>query len=80
MNSIKTSESFNKTKKTFGNKSSVKFGAHDKKSFDNIIADVNLDIMRMNKKIDKQNDYQEHIQTLIEEEIKLRQEIEKKHF
>ncbi len=36
--------------------------------------------MRMNKKIDKQNDYQEHIQTLIEKEIKLRQEIEKKHF
>ena len=80
MNSIKTSDSFNKTNKTFGNKSSVKFGTHDKKSFDNIIADVNLDIMRMNKKIDKQNDYQEHIQTLIEEEIKLRQEIEKKTF
>jgi hypothetical protein len=51
-----------------------------KKSFDNIIADVNLDIMRINKKLDKQNDYQEHIQTLMEEEIKLRQEIEKKTF
>ena len=80
MNSVKTSESFNKSNKSFGNKSSVKFGAHEKKSFDNVIADVNLDIMRMNKKIDKQNDYQEHIQSLMEEEIKLRQEIEKKTF
>jgi hypothetical protein len=80
MNSIKTSESFNKTNKSFGNKSTNKFGTHEKKSFDNIIADVNLDIMRMNKKIDKQNDYQEHIQSLLEEEIKLRQEIEKKTF
>ena len=80
MNSVKTSESFNKSNKSFGNKSSVKYGAHEKKSFDNVIADVNLDIMRMNKKIDKQNDYQEHIQSLMEEEIKLRQEIEKKTF
>ena len=77
MNSIKSLD-FNKSNKTFGNKS-VKFG-NDKKTFENIIADVNLDIMRMNKKIDKHSDYQEHIQNLLEEEIKLRQEIEKKTF
>ena len=77
--SIKSIDTFNKSNKSFGNKS-VKFGTNDKKSFDNIIADVNLDIMRINKKLDKQTDYQEHIQTLMEEEIKLRQEIEKKTF
>lgn len=79
MNKEKSIESFNKTNKSFGNKS-IKFGNSDKKSFDNIIADVNLDIMRINKKLDKQTDYQEHIQTLMEEEIKLRQEVEKKTF
>ncbi len=79
MNSVKTNESFNKTNKTFTNKS-VKFGTNEKKSFDNKISDVNLDIMRINKKLEKQTDYQEHIQTLMEEEIKLRQEIEKKTF
>jgi hypothetical protein len=77
MNSIKSLD-LNKSNKTFGNKS-VKFG-NDKKTFENIIADVNLDIMRMNKKIDKHSDYKEHIQNLMEEEIKLRQEIEKKTF
>ena len=77
--SIKSIDTFNKSNKSFANKS-VKFGTNDKKSFDNIIADVNLDIMRINKKLDKQTDYQEHIQTLMEEEIKLRQEIEKKTF
>ena len=77
--SIKSIDTFNKSNISFANKS-VKFGTNDKKSFDNIIADVNLDIMRINKKLDKQTDYQEHIQTLMEEEIKLRQEIEKKTF
>ena len=81
MNNTKTSDSFNKSNKTFGNKSLNKFGTnHDKKNFDNKIADVNLDLMRINKKLEKQTDYQEHIQSLIEEEIKLRQEIEKKTF
>ena len=80
MNSIKSSESFNnKINKSFANKS-LKFASHDHKSFENILSDVNLDIIRMNKKIDKQSDYQEHVQSLIEEEIKLRQEIEKKTF
>ena len=79
MNKEKSIDSFNKTNKSFANKS-VKFGNNDKKSFDNIIADVNLDIMRINKKLNKQTDYQEHIQTLMEEEIRLRQEIEKKTF
>ena len=81
MNNIKSSDPFNKSNKTFGNKSSIKYGNnHDKKTFDNKISDVNLDIMKINKKLDKQNDYQEHIQSLIEEEIQLRQEIEKKTF
>lgn len=79
MNSRKTKDSFNKTNKTFDNKS-AKFSAHQRNSFDNIISDVNLDIIRINKKIDKQTDYQMHIQSLMEEEIKLRQEIEKKTF
>ena len=78
MSSIKTIESFNKSNKT-GNKS-LKIGTRDKKSLDNIIADVNLDIMKINNKLDKQIDYQEHAQSLMEEEIKLRQEIEKKTF
>ena len=79
MNSRKTNDSSNKTNKTFDNKS-VKFSSHQKNFFDNIISDVNLDIIRINKKIDKQTDYQMHIQSLMEEEIKLRQEIEKKTF
>ena len=49
MNNTKTSDSFNKSNKTFGNKSLNKFGTnHDKKNFDNKIADVNLDLMRIN--------------------------------
>ena len=79
MNNRKTKDSSNKTNKTFDNKS-AKFSAHQRNSFDNIISDVNLDIIRINKKIDKQTDYQIHIQSLMEEEIKLRQEIEKKIF
>ena len=78
MSSIKTIESFNKSKK-IGNKSK-KIDSNEKKYFDNIIADINLDIMKMNKKLDKQTDYQEQAQSLMEEEIKLRQEIEKKTF
>ena len=81
MSNLKVSDSLNRSNKAFVNKSSNKFGAaHDKKTFDNKMADVNLDIMRINRKLDKQTDYQEHIQSLMEEEIKLRQEIEKKTF
>lgn len=81
MSNLKVSDSLNRSNKTFVNKSSNKFGAaHDKKTFDNKMADVNLDIMRINRKLDKQTDYQEHVQSLMEEEIKLRQEIEKKTF
>ena len=81
MSNLKVSDSLNRPNKSFVNKSSNKFGpAHDKKTFDNKMADVNLDIMRINRKLDKQTDYQEHAQSLMEEEIKLRQEIEKKTF
>ena len=81
MSNLKVSDSLNRSNKSFVNKSSNKFGpAHDKKTFDNKMADVNLDIMRINRKLDKQTDYQEHVQSLMEEEIKLRQEIEKKTF
>ena len=81
MSNLKALDSLNRSNKSFVNKSSNKFGpAHDKKTFDNKMADVNLDIMRINRKLDKQTDYQEHAQSLMEEEIKLRQEIEKKTF
>jgi chromosome segregation ATPase len=81
MSNLKVSGSLNRSNKTFVNKSSKKFGAaHENKTFDNKMADVNLDIMKINRKLDKQTDYQEHVQSLMEEEIKLRQEIEKKTF
>ena len=78
---LKSSEIFNKSSKIYKNNSSAKLvGSNEKKTFDNKITDVNLDIMRINKKLDKQSEYQEHIQSLMEEEIKLRQEVEKKTF
>ena len=81
MSNLKVSGSLSRSNKAFVNKSSKKFGAaHDNKTFDNKMADVNLDIMKINRKLDKQTDYQEHVQSLMEEEIKLRQEIEKKTF
>ena len=81
MSNLKVSDSLNRSNKAFVNKASKKFGAaHDNKTFDNKMADVNLDIMKINRKLDKQTDYQEHVQSLMEEEIKLRQEIEKKTF
>ena len=81
MSNLKVSDSLNRSNKAFVNKSSKKFGAaHENKTFDNKMADVNLDIMKINRKLDKQTDYQEHVQSLMEEEIKLRQEIEKKTF
>ena len=81
MSNLKVSGSLRRSNKAFVNKSSKKFGAaHDNKTFDNKMADVNLDIMKINRKLDKQTDYQEHVQSLMEEEIKLRQEIEKKTF
>ena len=79
MNSIKANDSFNKTNKVFGS-ITLKFDKHEKNSFDNIMVDINLDIMHLNKKLDNQVDYQKHIQSLMEEEIKLRQGIEKKAF
>lgn len=51
-----------------------------RQTFDSKIADVNLGLQKMNKKLEKQSTYQEHLQSLIEEEIKLRQDIEKKTF
>ena len=81
MSNLKVSGSLSRSNKAFVNKSSKKFGAaHENKTFDNKMADVNLDIMKINRKLDKQTDYQEHVQSLMEEEIKLRQEIEKKTF
>ena len=53
---------------------------NDKKGFDNVIADINLDLMKINKKLEKHSNYQENIQSLLEEEIKLRKDIEKKTF
>ena len=63
-------------------KKSNKFGfwINDKKSFDNVISDINLDLMKINKKLEKHSNYQENMQSLLEEEIKLRQDVEKKTF
>ena len=63
-------------------KKSNKFGSgiNDKKSFDNVISDINLDLMKINKKLEKHSNYQENMQSLLEEEIKLRQDVEKKTF
>ena len=60
-----------------------KFGLNtinDKKSFDNVISDINLDIMKIYKKLEKHSNYQENLQSLLEQEIKLRQDIEKKTY
>ena len=84
MSNIKSSEPIAKSKKLNQkqNKISNKFGTNtnEKKSFDNVIADINLDLMKINKKLEKHSNYQENIQSLLEEEIKLRQDIEKKTF
>ena len=84
MSSIKPNESIIKSKKNHQNqaKQSRQFGSgiNDKRTFDNVIADINLDITRINKKLENQSIYQINIQSLLEEEIKLRQDIEKKTF
>lgn len=49
-------------------------------SFKSQIADVNLDILKINKKLNQYTSYQEHIDSVIQEESKLRQNIEKKTF
>ena len=49
-------------------------------SFKSQIADVNLDILKINKKLSQYTSYQEHIKSVIQEESKLRQNIEKKTF
>ena len=85
---IKSSEIKNKSKKsnTRQNNENIRksnnfgLGVNDKKSFDNVISDINLDLMKINKKLEKNSNYQENLQSLLEEEIKLRQDIEKKTF
>jgi len=88
MMEIKSSEIKNKSKKsnTRQNNENIRksnnfgLGVNDKKSFDNVISDINLDLMKINKKLEKNSNYQENLQSLLEEEIKLRQDIEKKTF
>ena len=84
MDNLKNSEPTTKSKKLNSkqNKLTNKFGAgiNDKRNFENIISDINLDLMKINKKLEKHSDYQEHIQSILEEEIKLRQDVEKKTF
>ena len=80
------SEIITKSKKVNTNEkknNSNKFGLNtinDKKSFDNVISDINLDIMKIYKKLEKHSNYQENLQSLLEQEIKLRQDIEKKTY
>jgi chromosome segregation ATPase len=84
MDNLKNSEPTTKSKKfnSKQNKLTNKFGIgiNDKRNFENIISDINLDLMKINKKLEKHSDYQEHIQSILEEEIKLRQDVEKKTF
>ena len=84
MDNLKNSEPTTKSKKfnSKQNKLTNKFGTgiNDKRNFENIISDINLDLMKINKKLQKHSDYQEHIQSILEEEIKLRQDVEKKTF
>ena len=84
MDNLKNSEPTTKSKKfnSKQNKLANKFGTgiNDKRNFENIISDINLDLMKINKKLEKHSDYQEHIQSILEEEIKLRQDVEKKTF
>ena len=80
MSNIKAPETLTKSKKINAKQNKISTNVYDKKSFDNIIADINLDLMRINKKLEKHSNYQENIQSLLEEEIKLRQDIEKKTF
>ena len=84
MDNLKNSEPTTKSKKfnSKQNKLTNKFGTgiNDKRNFENIISDINLDLMKINKKLEKHSDYQEHIQSILEEEIKLRQDVEKKTF
>ena len=80
------SEIITKSKKVNTNEkknNSNKFGLNtinDKKSFDNVISDINLDIMKIYKKLEKHSNYQDNLQSLLEQEIKLRQDIEKKTY
>lgn len=84
MDNLKNSEPTTKSKKfnSKQNKLTNKFGTgiNDKRNFENIISDINLDLMKINKKLQKHSDYQEHIQSILEEEIKLRLDVEKKTF
>ena len=80
MSNIKAPETLTKSKKINAKQNKISTNVYDKKSFDNIIADINLDLMKINKKLEKHSNYQENIQSLLEEEIKLRQDIEKKTF
>ena len=50
--------------------------SNQQESFKSQIADVNLDISKLNRKMNQYSNNQEHIETLIQEEAKLRQNIE----
>ena len=49
-------------------------------SMESKFADMNLDLSKINKKFGQYESYQEHIEELLREEAKLRQNIEKKTF
>ena len=72
MDNLKNSEPTTKSKKfnSKQNKLTNKFGTgiNDKRNFENIISDINLDLMKINKKLEKHSDYQEHIQSILEEQ------------
>ena len=79
MKSSRNNSILGKSKISSANRSLL-YGSQDKKVYDSKLADMNFDLLKVSKKIEKQNNFQEHIQSLIEDEIFLRQEIEKKTF
>ena len=59
---------------------SLKNSSISQEAIESKFADMNLDLSKINKKVFQFEQYQNHIENLIEEEAKLRQNVEKKTF
>ena len=59
---------------------SLKNSSVSQEAIESKFADMNLDLSKINKKVFQFEQYQNHIENLIEEEAKLRQNVEKKTF
>ena len=58
---------------------SLNKSSNSQEAIESKIADVNLDLSKIYKKVNQYEQYQNHIEKIIEEEAKLRQNIEKKN-